>query len=110
MFPDKFAVDRDIGSARDTAALATKAGPECVPFEADVIDEVTLAEAVEFARRIARDCGVFPVGERCFSQCGEPLPARYVGSRSADLMHMRHSIAGMWREVISPQLAESGPW
>jgi NAD(P)-dependent dehydrogenase (short-subunit alcohol dehydrogenase family) len=45
------AVDRDIESARDTAALATKVGPECVAFEADVTDEVTLAEAVAFARQ-----------------------------------------------------------
>ena len=44
------AVDRDIESARETAALATKVGPECVAFEADVTDEATLAEAVEFAR------------------------------------------------------------
>jgi NAD(P)-dependent dehydrogenase (short-subunit alcohol dehydrogenase family) len=29
------AVDRDIESARETAALATKVGPECVAFEAD---------------------------------------------------------------------------
>ena len=45
------AVDRDIESAKDTAALATKEGVECVAFEADVTDEVTLAAAVDFAQR-----------------------------------------------------------
>ena len=45
------AVDRDIESARDTAALAIEEGGECLPFEADVTDEVTLAEAVDFAWR-----------------------------------------------------------
>jgi NAD(P)-dependent dehydrogenase (short-subunit alcohol dehydrogenase family) len=45
------AVDRDIGSAKETAILATKGGHECIAFEADVTDEVTLAEAVKFAHR-----------------------------------------------------------
>lgn len=45
------AVDRDIESARDTAALATKSGSECVAFEADVTNEITLAEAVDFAQK-----------------------------------------------------------
>ena len=45
------AVDRDIESAMDTAALATKEGAECLAFEADVTDEATLAEAVTFARQ-----------------------------------------------------------
>jgi len=45
------AVDRDIESARDTAALAIEEGGECLAFEADVTDEVTLAEAVDFAWR-----------------------------------------------------------
>ena len=45
------AVDRDIKSAMDTAALATKEGAECLAFEADVSDEATLAEAVSFARQ-----------------------------------------------------------
>ena len=45
------AVDRDIHSARETAALATKGSGECVAFEADVTDEVTLAAAVRFAQQ-----------------------------------------------------------
>ncbi len=45
------AVDRDIMSAMDTAALATKEGAECLAFEADVSDEATLAKAVSFARQ-----------------------------------------------------------
>ncbi len=45
------AVDRDIKSAMDTAALATKEGAECLAFEADVSDEATLAKAVSFARQ-----------------------------------------------------------
>ena len=45
------AVDRDIDSAKETATLATKEGAECIAFEADVTNEVTLAEAVDFARR-----------------------------------------------------------
>jgi NAD(P)-dependent dehydrogenase (short-subunit alcohol dehydrogenase family) len=40
------AVDRDLASARETAALAEKEGGECVPFEADVTKEATLAAAV----------------------------------------------------------------
>ena len=45
------AVDRDIQSARDTAALSTKEGVDCVALEADVTDEVTLAAAADFARQ-----------------------------------------------------------
>ena len=45
------AVDRDINSATVTAALVTKEGAECIAFEADVTDEVTLAEAINFARQ-----------------------------------------------------------
>jgi NAD(P)-dependent dehydrogenase (short-subunit alcohol dehydrogenase family) len=40
------AVDRDLASARETSALAEKEGGECVPFEADVTKEATLAAAV----------------------------------------------------------------
>jgi NAD(P)-dependent dehydrogenase (short-subunit alcohol dehydrogenase family) len=46
------AVDRDVESAKETAALATEAGAECVAFEADVTKEATLARAVEFARHL----------------------------------------------------------
>jgi NAD(P)-dependent dehydrogenase (short-subunit alcohol dehydrogenase family) len=45
------AVDRDIESARETAALAMKEGAECIAFEADVTDENTLAAATAFARQ-----------------------------------------------------------
>jgi len=45
------AVDRDIESASETAALATKNGAECIAFEADVTNEATLAEAVGFAQK-----------------------------------------------------------
>jgi NAD(P)-dependent dehydrogenase (short-subunit alcohol dehydrogenase family) len=45
------AVDRDFDSAKETAALASKEGGECVPFKADVTAGVTLAGVVEFARR-----------------------------------------------------------
>ena len=41
------AVDRGLASARETAALAEKEGGECVPFEADVTKEATLAAAVQ---------------------------------------------------------------
>ena len=44
------AVDRDLESAKQTAALVTDAGAECTAFEADVTNEATLARAVEFAR------------------------------------------------------------
>ena len=44
------AVDRNIASARDTAAMVSAEGGECEAFEADVTDEQTLAEAVDFAR------------------------------------------------------------
>jgi NAD(P)-dependent dehydrogenase (short-subunit alcohol dehydrogenase family) len=40
------AVDRDLASARETALIAEKEGGECVPFEADVTKEATLAAAV----------------------------------------------------------------
>ena len=45
------AVDRDIESARATAALAQTPGNECIAFEADVTNEASLARAMEFARR-----------------------------------------------------------
>ena len=45
------AVDRDIDSANETAALVAKAGAECATFEADVTDEATLAAAVDFAQQ-----------------------------------------------------------
>jgi NAD(P)-dependent dehydrogenase (short-subunit alcohol dehydrogenase family) len=45
------AVDCNLPSAEETAAMAAKDGGECVPFEADVTREATLAEAVAAARR-----------------------------------------------------------
>ncbi|MDQ4060912.1 MAG: SDR family oxidoreductase [Pseudomonadota bacterium] len=43
------AVDRDLGSATETATMAAAEGGECVPFEADVTREADLAAAVEAA-------------------------------------------------------------
>jgi NAD(P)-dependent dehydrogenase (short-subunit alcohol dehydrogenase family) len=43
------AVDRDIASAQDTAALLNAEGGECIAFEADVTDEATLSETMAFA-------------------------------------------------------------
>ena len=43
------AVDRDLASAEETAALAAKSGGECVAFEADVTREATLAAAMAAA-------------------------------------------------------------
>jgi NAD(P)-dependent dehydrogenase (short-subunit alcohol dehydrogenase family) len=45
------AVDRDIESAQKTAGLVTLEGAECIPFEADVTKEATLADAIAFARK-----------------------------------------------------------
>src|SRR5262245_30960685 len=46
------AVDNRLASAEETAAMVTQGGVgECVPFEADVTKEVTLAAAIEEARR-----------------------------------------------------------
>ena len=45
------AVDRFLAAAEETAALARKEGGECVPFEADVTNEETLAAMVAAARR-----------------------------------------------------------
>jgi NAD(P)-dependent dehydrogenase (short-subunit alcohol dehydrogenase family) len=45
------AVDRDLKSAEETAALVRKEGGACEPFEADVTREVTLAAAVAEAER-----------------------------------------------------------
>src|SRR5579863_5371453 len=45
------AVDRDIASAEETAALARKEGGECVAFAADVTREPTLAAAIAEAQR-----------------------------------------------------------
>jgi NAD(P)-dependent dehydrogenase (short-subunit alcohol dehydrogenase family) len=39
------AVDRDLVSAEETAALAAKSGGECVALQADVTREATLAAA-----------------------------------------------------------------
>lgn len=46
-----FAVDRNFGSAEETVHAITRAGGTAVPFEADVTDERTLAEAVGAAQR-----------------------------------------------------------
>jgi NAD(P)-dependent dehydrogenase (short-subunit alcohol dehydrogenase family) len=43
------AIDRDLDGARQTAAMATAEGGECVAFEADVTREETLASAVREA-------------------------------------------------------------
>jgi NAD(P)-dependent dehydrogenase (short-subunit alcohol dehydrogenase family) len=49
------AVDRDLASAEETAALAAKEGGECVAFMADVTREATLAAAMaEAVRRWGR--------------------------------------------------------
>jgi len=45
------AVDRNIASAQDTAAMVGAEGGQCEAFEADVTDEQTLAEAVAFAQK-----------------------------------------------------------
>ena len=45
------AVDRDLESAKETAEFVSKAGAECLSFEADVTDEAMLAEAVAFAHK-----------------------------------------------------------
>ena len=45
------AVDRDIASAEETAALAAKEGGACIPFAADVTREATLAAAMQEAVR-----------------------------------------------------------
>ena len=44
------AVDRDLGSAEETARLAAREGGECIAFEADVTREATLAAAVSAAQ------------------------------------------------------------
>ena len=43
------AVDRDLASAQETAALVTAEGGECIAFQADVTREETLAAAVQAA-------------------------------------------------------------
>jgi NAD(P)-dependent dehydrogenase (short-subunit alcohol dehydrogenase family) len=43
------AVDRDMTSARETADMVSAEGGECVPFEADVTREQTLAAAMTWA-------------------------------------------------------------
>jgi NAD(P)-dependent dehydrogenase (short-subunit alcohol dehydrogenase family) len=45
------AVDRDLDSAKETAAMVMKEGAECVAFSADVTKEATLADAVKFAHK-----------------------------------------------------------
>jgi NAD(P)-dependent dehydrogenase (short-subunit alcohol dehydrogenase family) len=45
------AVDRNLASAAETAALVGKEGGECVPFEADVTKEATLAAAILAAHK-----------------------------------------------------------
>ncbi|MFO1352233.1 MAG: SDR family NAD(P)-dependent oxidoreductase [Gammaproteobacteria bacterium] len=45
------AVDRNLVSAQETAALVTAEGGECLVFEADVTREATLAAAMAFAVR-----------------------------------------------------------
>ncbi len=45
------AVDRNLAAAEETAAMAADSGGECVPFEADVTREATLAAMVAEALR-----------------------------------------------------------
>ncbi len=45
------AVDNNLPSAEETAAIARQAGGECAAFEADVANETTLAAMVEASRR-----------------------------------------------------------
>ena len=45
------AVDRDLASAEETAAMAATPGGDCVAFRADVTDERTLAAAIADAHR-----------------------------------------------------------
>jgi NAD(P)-dependent dehydrogenase (short-subunit alcohol dehydrogenase family) len=45
-----FAVDNRMASAEETAAMVSKEGGTCVPFEADVTKEKTLAAMVQSAR------------------------------------------------------------
>ena len=45
------AIDRDLESAEQTAAMVRAEGGECVAFEADVTDEATLAAAIASTRR-----------------------------------------------------------
>jgi NAD(P)-dependent dehydrogenase (short-subunit alcohol dehydrogenase family) len=44
------AVDRDLASAEETAALARKKGGDCIAYEADVTKERMLAAAIQAAR------------------------------------------------------------
>src|ERR1700746_2596726 len=44
------AVDRDLASAEETAAMVREKGGDCVAFQADVIKEATLAAAIAAAR------------------------------------------------------------
>src|SRR5215472_1036842 len=46
-----FAVDRNLASAEQTAAMAKKEGGECAPFEADVTSEASLATAIAAAEK-----------------------------------------------------------
>jgi NAD(P)-dependent dehydrogenase (short-subunit alcohol dehydrogenase family) len=45
------AVDRNLASAEETAAMATPEGGECAAFQADVIGEASVAAAIEAAHR-----------------------------------------------------------
>ncbi|HEV2552062.1 MAG TPA: SDR family NAD(P)-dependent oxidoreductase [Stellaceae bacterium] len=45
------AVDRNLASAEETAVTAKKEGGECVPFEADVTSEASLAAAIAAAEK-----------------------------------------------------------
>jgi NAD(P)-dependent dehydrogenase (short-subunit alcohol dehydrogenase family) len=45
------AVDRNMASAEETAAMVTAEGGQCVPFEADVTKEETLATALTWAHK-----------------------------------------------------------
>jgi NAD(P)-dependent dehydrogenase (short-subunit alcohol dehydrogenase family) len=45
------AVDRDLGSAEETASMVNQAGGECVAFQADVTKEASLAAAVVAAHK-----------------------------------------------------------
>src|SRR4051794_41987444 len=54
------AVDRDLAAAEATAALAAQEGGECVPFQADVTREATLAAMIDEAGGGWGRPGIFP--------------------------------------------------
>lgn len=120
------AVDNNLGSAAETAQMATKEGGECVPFEADVTREGTLAATMSAAMSrwgridiLHNNVGVSLAGgdasptditEEAFDRiCAINLRGTVMACKHA-LPIMREQRSGVITNISSAAAWENYPW